>query len=195
MNKKIVSLLSVLLMVILFTSPVSAGGNVGLKSVQFTLGTGGTTGTLAMAAVSSQSSSLFLTATGTFTGLGGYAEGVEAKLGASGIATVTCTNQGGNQSPGQNPNISASGEQAIGPQDITKKGNAPLDVTAQPGPLTGTQGGCANDNWTAEVVEVKWTHATIYAYDAATGELLFQRDYACDPAKQTATSVSCTPVN
>ena len=195
MNKKIVSLLSVLLMLTLFASPVSAGGNVGLKSVQFTLGTGGTTGTLAMAAVSSVSSSLSLTATGIFTGLGGYVEGVEAKLRASGIATVTCTNQGGNQSPGQNPNIFAGGDQYIGPQDISKKGTAPLDVTAQTAPITGIQGGCANDNWTAEIVEVKWTHATIYAYDAVTGEPVFQRDYTCDPSKQTETSVSCTAVN
>ena len=195
MNKKIVSLLSVLLMVILFTSTVSAGGNVGLRSVQFTLGTEDPTGALSMASLSSVSSSLFLTATGILTGLGGYADGVEAKLGASGIATVTCTNQGGNEAPGQNPNISAGGNQFVDGSDIDKKGTAPLDVTAEPEPITGTQGGCANDNWTATIVEVKWTNATIYVYDAATGALLLQRDYTCDPDRQTETSLSCTLTN
>lgn len=176
MNKKLFSLLSVLLVVILFTSPVSAGGNVGLRSVAFYPGS--------------------LIATGVFTGLGGYSEGVDVKLAASGIAVVSCTNQGGNEAPGQNPNVSASGDQAIGPQEITKKGTAPMNVRAVPGPITATEGGCANENWTAEIVNVLWTNATIYVYDAATPSiLLFQRDYICDPAKQTATSVSCTPTN
>ncbi|HSL46662.1 MAG TPA: hypothetical protein VK897_24720 [Anaerolineales bacterium] len=175
MRKKILSLLSVLLAVVLFTTTASAGGSVGLRSVAFRPGS--------------------LIATGVFTGLGGYAEGVDAKLAARGIAIVACTNQGGTEAPGQNPNILANGEQAVGPQDITKKGTAPLNVRAVPGPITATEGGCPNKNWTAEIVDVLWTNATIYTYDAATGDLLLQRDYICDPAKQTATSVSCTPTN
>jgi len=176
MKKKILSLLlTVLLVSAVMTSTASAGGNVGLRNVQFSLGS--------------------LDAIGTLTGLGGYPAGVRADLTASGIATVVCTNQGGNQSPGQNPNVSATGEQIIGPQGITKKGTAPLDVKAELGPITAIEGGCANDNWTAEIVSVLWTNATISVYDNATNELLLERHYTCNPALQTATSVSCTETN
>jgi hypothetical protein len=176
MKKKIFSLLlTVLLVSALTTSTASAGGNVGLKSVQFSLGS--------------------LDARGTLTGLGGYNDGVRAELVATGIATVACTNQGGSQSPGQNPNISATGEQLIEPQGITKKGTAPLNVSAEPGPITAIEGGCPNNNWTATIVSVLWTNATIFVYDVATNELLLERHYICDPALQTATSVSCTETN
>ena len=175
MKKKILSLLSILLVATLLTSPVSAGGAVGLKSVTLRPGS--------------------LIATGVFTGLGGYTEGVNVILAANGIAVVTCTNQGGNQAPGQNPNVSASGDQSVGPQDITKKGTAPMDVTAKPGPITGTEGGCPNDNWNAQIVDVLWTNATISVYDTATNDLLLEKNYICDPTKQTSTSVSCTETN
>jgi hypothetical protein len=176
MNQKIFSIIMTVLMVLaMTTSTASAGGNVGLKSVQFSLGS--------------------LDATGTLTGLGGYPAGVRADLTASGIATVVCTNQGGNQSPGQNPNVSATGEQIIRPQGITKKGTAPLDVKAELGPITAIEGGCANGNWTAEIVSVLWTNATISVYDNTTNELLLERHYTCNPALQTATSVSCTETN
>ena len=176
MKKKLFSMTLVVLIVLaLTTTTAGAGGNVGLKSVQFSLGS--------------------LDAIGTLTGLGGYPEGVRADLTASGIATVSCTNQGGNQSPGRNPNISATGEQLIKPQGITKKGTAALDVKAEPGPITAIEGGCPNNNWVAEIVSVLWTKATISVYDNATNELLLERHYTCDPALQTATSVSCTETN
>ncbi len=175
MKKKIFSILTVLAMITLLTSTVSAGGNVGLGSVKFAIGS--------------------LIATGTFTGLGGYKQGVDVELSASGNPVVLCTNQGENQAPGQNPaKLSVVGNQFIGPQLITKKGTAPLDVTAEPGPITGTQGGCPNDNWSAEIVSVSWTNATISVYDNKTGALLLQKNYLCDPAQQTSTSVSCTEI-
>ena len=175
MKKKILSILTTLVLITLLASTVSAGGNVGLGSVKFTPGS--------------------LIATGTFTGLGGYKQGVTAELEATGIPMVMCTNQGGNQAPGQNPSrVTANGDQFIAPQLITKKGTAPLDVTAETGPITGTQGGCANDNWSAEIVSVSWTNATISVYDNKTGALLLQKNYLCDPALQTSTSVSCAEV-
>lgn len=169
MKKKFLSILTVLVLVTLLTSTVSAGGNVGLGSVAFSLGS--------------------LVAEGTFTGLGGYKQGVAVELAASGDPVVTCTNQGGTQAPGQNPaKVSTTGDQFIGPQLITKKGTAPLDVTAEAGPITGTQGGCPNDNWAAQIVFVYWTEATISVFDATTQELLLERSYDC---KTTLTSVSC----
>src|SRR5687768_1249520 len=117
MKKRILSILTVLLMASILTSTVSAGGNVGLSKVQFKLGS--------------------LIATGKFTGLGGYSEGVTVNLFASGIPVVTCTNQGVNQAPGQNPSrVSANGIQEIPSDLITKKGTAPPDVTAKPGTIT-----------------------------------------------------------
>ena len=176
MKKKILTLLSILLAATLLTSTASAGGSVGLRSVQFSPGS--------------------LIAEGTFFGLGGYQLGVTAELTAAGIPVVLCANQGGNQAPGQNPpKVTAIGDQFIGPQLISKKGTASLDVTAEPGPITGTQGGCPNDNWLAEIVSVSWTNATISVYDNTTGALLLQKNYVCDPARQTSTSVFCTEVN
>ena len=176
MKKKILSILAILVLVTLLSSNASAGGNVGLGSVAFRPGS--------------------LIATGKFFGLGGYKLGVNVEMTAGGIPVVLCTNQGGTQAPGQNPsNVSADGEQFIGPQDITKKGTAPLDVTAETGPITGLQGGCPNNNWEATIVSVQWTNATISVYDVVTGELLLERSYTCDPAKQTATSVSCSEAN
>lgn len=176
MKKNIFSLLIIVLVTSMIISPASAGGNVGLGSVAFKPGS--------------------LIATGVFFGLGGYKLGVNVQMTAGGDPVVLCTNKGGTQAPGQNPvEVSADGEQAIGPQHITKKGTAPLDVTAEPGPITGLQGGCPNNNWIATIVNVYWTNATISVYDAVTGELLFERNYACDPDKQTATSVTCEEVN
>ena len=169
MKRNILSVLTVLVLVTLLTSTVSAGGNVGLRSVAFSLGS--------------------LIAEGTFTGLGGYKQGVNVELAASGDPVVTCTNQGGTQAPGQNPaKLSTTGNQFIGPQLITKKGTAPLDVTAEAGPISGTQGGCPNDNWSAEVEFVFWTEATISVFDVKTNALLLQRFYDCTT---TLTSVTC----
>lgn len=171
MKKKFISILTVLMMVVLLTSTVSAGGNVGLRSVQFSLGS--------------------LDSTATIYGLGGYKQGVYVELAASGTPLVTCTNQGGNQSPGQNPSkITAIGEQIVGPQQINKKGTALMDVTAEAGPITALQGGCPNDNWSAYIDFVFWTDATISIYDSSTKALLFQQDFTCTT---TLTSVSCTP--
>lgn len=172
MRTKLLSLLSILLAVAVFTSTASAGGGVGFKSVTFTPGS--------------------LVAEGDVYGIGGYKQGISVQLAATGDPVVLCTNQGGNESPGQNPStVSATGTQFIGPQLITKKGTAPLDVTAETGPIAGTQGGCPNDNWSAQIVSVSWTNATLSVYDNATNQLLLEKNYICDPNKQTATSVSC----
>lgn len=174
MNKKFISILVVLLVSALIPSVASAGGAVKLSHATFTLGS--------------------LTATGTLTGLGGYNQGVTAELVASGIPVVTCANPSGNQAPGQNPlHVSANAEQVVSLQDITQKGTAPMDVTAEPGQITGTEGGCPNDNWTAQIEFVYWTNVIISVRDTATNTLLLQQNYTCTTTRDPD-SVSCTAV-
>jgi hypothetical protein len=174
MKKRIFSiLLSVLMMSALITSAASAGGNVGLKNVQFSLGS--------------------LDVTGTLTGLGGYSDGVIVDLVANGIPVVTCTTRGGKASPGQNPSqVSARGVQLI--TQITKNGTASVAVSAEP-TLTAVQGGCPNNNWTANIDFVYWTDATITVTDPSTNPatVLLQQNYTCVTTRDPD-SVSCTPV-
>src|SRR6266542_1623336 len=108
MQKKILSLLSALLVLTLLTSPVSAGGAVKLSGVQFSLGS--------------------LIANGTLSGLGNT--DVSVVIDASGIPAVTCSNNGGNQVPGQSaPKISASGNQLLdGDSSVRKNGKSPFGV-------------------------------------------------------------------
>ena len=154
-------------------APAASGGNVNLSQVQFSLGS--------------------LIATGSVTGVGGYSAGIRVELAATGTPVVTCTSPGGKQAPGRNPSrISAAGTEFVGPQDITKKGKAPLSVTAETTSITGRQGGCPNDSWKAEIVFVFWTSATISIYDAATGALLLRTNYVCTTIRFPP-SVSCTP--
>jgi hypothetical protein len=175
MKKEILSLATVLIVSVLVVSSVAAGGAVKLSGVTFKLGS--------------------LNATGVFTGLGGYKEGVTVELTASGIPVVTCTNQGGNQASGQNPpKVTAGGIQDIPFYVITKKGTAPLDVTAEAQPfLSGKQAGCPNDNWSAAIEFVFWTNATITVIDNVNGNVVFMQDYSCVTTRDPD-SVTCTPV-
>lgn len=174
MNRKLFSIVSMLLAVLLTTSTVAAGGNVKLSGVQFSLSS--------------------LVASGFASGLGNTDVSVE--LEAAGIPDVSCTNNGGNRAPGQNPpKVSASGTQYLIHETYTKNGRSPFNVeTEEPLPgLTAEQLGCPNNNWTASIDFVYWTEATLSVYNTASGALLSQQDYTCVTTRYPA-SVQCTAV-
>jgi hypothetical protein len=173
MKKRILSLLTVLLVAMILTSTVGAGGNVGFSKVQFSLGS--------------------LIAEGYAQGLG--RTDVTVELVASGIPVVTCVNQGGNESPGQNPvKVIASDRQFLpGNDPLRKNGRAPfLTETNDPENLPGDVAGCPNSNWTGRIDFISWTEATLSAYDTATGALLERQDFACTTTRFPA-SVRCEP--
>ena len=171
MKKKLYSLLSVFLIVMVMAAPVSAGGAVKLSGVSFRLGS--------------------LIADGILTGLG--KTDVSVVIDASGIPAITCINFGGNQVPGQSyPKVAASGIQFLdGDSPVRKNGKSPFGVeTVDPESIPWDEAGCPNANWTGYIDFIFWEDATISVYDASTQALLLQREYDCTT---TWTSVSCKP--
>jgi len=162
-------------MAILIVSPVSAAPNVRLSSVTFNIGS--------------------LIANGYISGLGNT--DVNVTLSAGGNASVICTNPGKNDVPGQSyPKVSASGQVFMpGNSDTrTKNGKTPFSnvETQDPQTVPWDLAGCPNSGWTARVVSISWTNATVYVSDLSENTLTSQ-DYVCDPTLQTATKAYCNP--
>jgi len=158
MKKKLYIVLTILMIVMLTTSPALARGAIKLSSpsdsVDFTLGS--------------------LIADGTGSGLGNTDWVVV--LNGSGHAGVICTNNGENDVPGQSfPHVVGSGVQVLfGDSHLRDNGKQQYEVVAKSeyeGPdaktLTWYEGGCPNSNWTARIDFVYWDFATLYAFDPA----------------------------
>jgi hypothetical protein len=174
MNKRLFSVLAVLLIAALVTSTASAGAAVKLSSIQFSLGS--------------------LIAKGYASGLG--STDVTVVLDASGIPAITCTNYGGNDVPGQSyPKVSATGQQTLlGNDPIRKNGKAAFFTeTDDPETLAWDVAGCPNSNWTGHIDFIFWTNATISVYSTSTGGLLKSQNYTCITTRNPA-SVSCVAV-
>ena len=170
MKKQLFALISSLLLAVLVFSTALAGGGVKLSGVSFSLGS--------------------LIATGNVSGIG--RTDVTMVLDASGVPAIVCTNGGDNQVPGQSsPKVSAQGLQnLLGNDALRKNGKSPFDVETVTPSITWEEAGCPNSNWTAEIVFVYWTNASISVYDSVTQALLLKQDYVCNT---TDTTVSCTP--
>ncbi|MGH2372879.1 MAG: hypothetical protein ACREJ4_01900 [Candidatus Methylomirabilaceae bacterium] len=103
---------------------------------------------------------LSLAVSGALSGLGGG--DVLVSLTATANVASTCTNQGGNPAPGQNPApTTVTGSVAI-PEGEIKNGTTPFSVTTA-SPTTPIPGapGCSNPNWTESIDDLAFTSATI----------------------------------
>lgn len=103
---------------------------------------------------------LALNSAGALSGLGNG--DVLVTMIATADVTSTCTNQGGNAAPGQNPApLTVTGSQAI-PQAELKNGNTPFNVTtlAPPAEIPGAPG-CPNPNWAESIDDLAFTSAMI----------------------------------
>jgi hypothetical protein len=124
-------------------------------------------------------SGLVLEASGALAGLG---EGdVLIEMEAEADVVSTCTNNGGNAAPGQNPApITVEGSESI-PADEVKNGNTPFSVmTIAPDPIIPGAPDCPNTNWVESIDDLMFTSASISVYQG--GELVLSVECSFDPA-------------
>ena len=139
-------------------------------------------------------SGLSLAASGELSGLG-HAD-VLVTLTAQADVTATCTNQGGNQAPGQNPApLTVIGSQAI-PAGEIKNGTTPFTVvTVAPDPTIAGAPDCPNANWTETIEDLAFTSGVITVEQPA-GTTVLTVTCAINPATNDGSvpraNVSCT---
>ena len=114
---------------------------------------------------------LQLAAAGALSGLGNG--DVVIGLSAQANVTSTCTNQGGNQAPGQNPaSLTVTGSEAI-PADEIKNGTVGFALTtnAPQTPIPDAPG-CPNPNWRQDITGLAFTSATITVQQPPVSDVL-----------------------
>lgn len=173
MKKNLYTIMSVLLIALLSTSTVYAGG---LKlSGSFSIGS--------------------LIFSGFASGLGNT--DVTIVIDAIGSnPQISCINGGNNVVPGQSsPKIEVTGFQNLAGNDTARKnGRAPV-LTETSDFLPWDVAGCPNSNWYGHLDSASWTQGTLTVYagiNVTSGTPLFVQKFVCDPSKQTGTTASCT---
>ncbi|MGH8826321.1 MAG: hypothetical protein ACRDVZ_01740 [Jiangellaceae bacterium] len=137
---------------------------------------------------------LTLAASGALSGLGNG--DVLVTLDATADVTSTCTNQGGNQAPGQNPApLTVTGSQAI-PAGEIKNGTTPFAViTVAPDPVIAGAPDCSNPNWTELIEDLSFTSAVI-TVEQPPGTVVLTVTCTIDPASSDGAvpggDVTCT---
>jgi hypothetical protein len=137
---------------------------------------------------------LNLNVAGALAGLGN--EDILVTLSATAAATSTCTNQGGNMAPGQNPaEVTVSGSQSIPASEI-KNGTVSFNVTTE-SPVTPIPGapGCPNPNWRQDITDLSFTTGTITVEQPAGKTVLTVYCTYSEPTTNGAVSggsVTCT---
>lgn len=168
MSRKLIAILSVLVVLSLMTTTVFAGFKG--RNIQFELGNS-------------------VIVTGTFTGVGSTDVRVDVFM--TGDADVTCTNNGENFVPGQNPNVSAEG--SIELHDIVQNGKNDFSIIVQDPVPPPPEEVCPNGNWNTTVNFVFWDYVIITVTDIATGEVKFEQEYGCITTADPPV-ISCTPI-
>jgi len=98
---------------------------------------------------------------GKVAGLGGTT--FEITVEAPGLATVTCTNPGGNIAPGQNTAVNVAGTTT--PLPTPQNGQFRFSITSdEPGPLPPTPT-CPNVQWMPSITDVSFTTATLSLFE------------------------------
>ena len=96
----------------------------------------------------------------SLAGLGN--QDVTITVAATGSIDATCVSPGGNEAPGQNKIPFATSVTTTIKSTQIKNGNVSFCVTTPgPGPISASQAGCPNDNWTAVVTDVEFEFASI----------------------------------
>jgi hypothetical protein len=137
---------------------------------------------------------LSLAASGELSGLGNG--DVLVTLTAQADVTASCTNQGGNQAPGQNPApLTVIGSQASPASEI-KNGTTPFSVvTVAPDPTIPGAPDCPNSNWTETIEDLAFSSAVI-TVEQPPGITVLTVTCAISPATSDGSvpraTVSCT---
>ena len=98
---------------------------------------------------------------GKVAGLGGTT--FEITIAAAGIASVECTNPGGNVAPGQDTAVTVAG--TTGPLPTPRNGQFVFSIETDEPPQPPPTPTCPNDMWTANIVDVRFTTATLTLFE------------------------------